>query len=472
VGSRARGPASAAAAALVLTAWLGAAAAAPQRILVLEAHVGRRTEAAARVLEPLRDALHRQGLTARPDAILDFAGTRGPRPGLLDPGITASAIAQRVDDGYLAYTSNNFEPAIRTLHEAIRLIQRNPAILAVDTGYARMIFKAYVSLVNSHARLGRVAESVAAMTELIRRYPAIPVTRAIYGPEAEKIYRGVWKQVRAMGRGQLTVTTGHPAAMIFVDNQLRGIGSANLSDLIPGTYQVLIQAPGSVDRQYQVDVRPNEESAIDIAWDVDASVYVGDQWVGLVFATEAERRREAAVAGALSRRWAAGDPIAIVGLTKVQDKPAILGTLYTHEGSVIRSALLSVDRADADSLLALARFLADGTSGAGVEVLRGAEPRASPRRSDRLGRRLIYAGSAAVAAGVVLYLLDEDAGAPPGKPVPKSYFDSGPPGVALGAVGVAAIGVGLWRVHRARARAAPVISLEPSRVTIGWAGAF
>lgn len=267
-------------AAIAGTVAAGTARAAPAKrpILVFEAHVGPRTEEAARVLGPLRDALESHGFAARPESILKIAGGRAPRAGLMDAGITAATIAQRVDDGYVEYTQSNFAQAIETLNDAIKLIQRNPGAVAFDTSNAKMVFKAYVGLANSHARLGHAAEAVAAMTELIRMYPSVPVTRATYGPEADHIHRGVTKQIRAMGRGDLSITTGHPQAMIFVDNQLRGIGAARLGDMIPGLYRVFVQVPGSGGRQYEVEVRSDDESVLEIAWSVDSLLVIDESY--------------------------------------------------------------------------------------------------------------------------------------------------------------------------------------------------
>jgi hypothetical protein len=437
-------------------------------ILVFESHVGPRSPDADGLLAPLRDALESYGFAARPEHILKVAGGHVPRPGIIDTGITAAAIAQRVDDGYLDYTKGNYEPAARTLAEAIKLIQRNPGVLALDTGNSMVVFKAYVSLANSHARLGHAAEAVAAMTELIRMYPSVPVTRAHYGPEAEHIYRAVWKQVRQMGRGQLAITAGNPQATIFVDNQIRGIGTASLGDLIPGLYRVLVHLPGTAGRQYEVEVRPSDDSALDVAWSIDSSLHVGESWIGFQLAAEAERGREAALAGALARRWHAGDVVAVVSMTRLQGKPALIGTLYRTDGKVLQSALVSLDVADADRLRALAQFLAEGTPSAAITILTSAHaPRAPAPARSRLGRWFIYGGAAAVAAGVGIYLLDEDPVTQPGVPVPQYYQDTAPAGIAVGAIGIASIGFGIWWSLRTSSSVMPTLSVGPSHATVG-----
>lgn len=437
----------------------------------VEADSGLRTEAVERALGVLRDALESRGFAARPKSILRIAGNNAPRPAILDPGITAAAVAQRIADGYIDYTQSQFEQASKTLREAITLIHRNPGVLAFDTGNTNMVFKAYVGLVNSYMRLGRAPEAVAEMTELIRIYPLVAVTRASYGPEAEQMYRSVWKQVRALGRGRLSITTGHPQAMIFVDGQIRGIGAASLGELIPGLYHVFIQVPGRVGRQYIAEVRPDEDTALDTAWSVDSALSIGDQAVELRFRSNAERDRAGSLAGSLVRRWNAGHLVAVLALLRRQAHPVLIGTLYRTDGAVVWSALLDLERAGTAQLVALARFLADGTPG-GLEILAGAK--APPRRRAPAGAWdgpwIACAGVVLLATGIGLYLIDEDE--VENGDVQPSYRDTARGGIITGAAGLASIGFGLWWWRRSRSTAAPVISLGPSHAAIGWVGHF
>jgi hypothetical protein len=443
-------------------------------ILVFESSVdadtGLRTEAVERSLGVLRDALESRGFAARPESILQIAGSNAPRPGILDPGVTPAAVAQRIADGYIDYTQSDFEPAIKTLREAIALIRRNPGVLAFDTGNTNMVFKAYVGLVNSYMRLGRMTEAVAEMTELIRMYPLVAVTRASYGPETEQLYRSVWKQVRTLGQGRLSITTGHAQAMIFVDGQIRGIGTASLGELIPGTYPVFIQVPGRAGRQYTAEVHSDAETALDIAWSIDSALSIGDRSIGFRFTTHAERDQEGSLAGSFVRRWNAGDLVAVLAMFRRQARPVLIGTIYRADGTVVRSALLDLERAGTAQLVALAQFLAEGTPG-GLEILAGAKaPRRHTAASARYGPWIACAGVAILATGVTLYLIDEDE--VKNGSVQPSYRDTAPGGISTSAVGLASIGFGLWWWQRSKSAAVPVMSLGPSHAAIGWVSRF
>jgi hypothetical protein len=469
-----------------MTSPAQAAPAGKRPVLVFEAHVGPRAPDAERVLGPLRDALESHGFAARPESILKIAGGNAPRPGIMDLGVTAAAIAQRIDDGYLDYTQNNFEAAIKTLSEAIKLVQRNPALLTSDTGNSKLVVKAFVALASSHARLGHAPEAEAAMAELVRMYPSVAVTSASFGPEAERLYHAAWKQSRTLGRGQLAITAGHPQALIFVDRQIRGVGTASLGDLIPGLYRIFIQVPGTIGRQYEVEVHSDEDRKLDIAWNVDSALLISDSWIGFELSREAQPGREAQLAGALAQRWDAGDVVAIIGLMKPQDKPVVIGSLYRTDAKVIRSAQVSLDRVDTPQLIALAQFLADGTPARGIELLTGSEapvpkPLSVSASAHALARGpagkgrarwLIYGGLAALVASLGLVVTDEDPVAMPFEQVSRRYWDTAPYGLAVGAVGVAAIGVGLWWSYRTKSSSRPTLSVSLSHAELGWVRRF
>ena len=101
----------------------------------------------------------------------------------------------------------------------------------------------------------------------------------------------------------------------------------------------------------------------------------------------------------------------------------------------------------------------------------------------RVAAGALGVGVATIAAGVQLYLVDQD---PTG--VTRQYRDSAPIGVITGAAGVALTGAGLWLLHRDRTLAAssataathqsaavawaPFVSTGSERALLGCAGSF
>jgi hypothetical protein len=453
-------------------------AAAPARppILVLEAHVGARPSELDATVGPVLDELEQRGFAAHPASITRVLGGRAPRPGVLDGGKTAAEITQLVESGFDAFTRGKYKDAETSLGLAVQQIQRNPALLVLDATNARSTFHAFVGLALSQAKLGNAADSVETMTELLRSFSTQTISRAEYGPQAEQFYRAVQKQTQLMGRGRLAVAAGNDHAMIFVDGELRGMGKAALADLIPGTYRVFVEVPGTSGRQYEVEVRANADRRLDVDWQVDGSLLVSSQWVGFVFASETERGKEASYAGALARRWG-GDRIVVVGTTRLQGRSAVIATLYRASGEVARSALVVTGGSDDARLRSLARFIADGTPSdelarvTGVTNRPAAVAAAPPRRRDRapLGAQLcLGTGIAGVATGAALII------ASPGPdPARRYYYRTAPAGIAVGLTGAASIGVGLWWwLHGHDERSAPAVSLGASHAVLGWSGRF
>jgi hypothetical protein len=455
-------------------------------ILVFESHTGTRPETIERVLAPLEDELETLGFAARPASILQIAGGRAPRPGILDPDKSAARIAQQVQRAYDDFVQARFRDAEVGLTTALRAIERNPALLVVDTSNADVTFKAMATLALCKQRLGDSAAAVATMTQLIRMFPSRPLPRADYGPDGEKFHRDVAKQVQAMGRGRLNVAGGNNQAVIFVDGQIRGIGKAALADLVPGPYRVFIQVPGTIGRQYEVAVTANDDAYLNVDVELDAALWASDSWVGFQFATDAERGKEARFAAELAKRWAGSELVAVVGPSVLRGRPAVIGTLYRSDGRVMRSAVIEGDdAASAQAARALARFLADGTVGSGLEIVRDNAAASAPPDTPPSGEAkdatakplypkvLFVLGVAALAGGSVLFALDEDFTADAG----RKTFDSAPAGVVIGAAGVAitAIGAILW-IRSERSGAAPsstpTATVTRGGATVGWSVRF
>jgi hypothetical protein len=443
-------------------------------IIVLESYVGHRPENASVILEPLLAELEVRGFAARPASILPQLGGLVPRPGALAKDKTAAEITQAADTGFAAYTHGRFAEAEVALMLALDQVHRNPALLVLDTNNLNTTFKILVGLALSQAKRGEPSGSTATMIELIRTFRNQPITRADYGPDAEQFYRAVWKQVQAMGRGQLSITVDDEQAVIFVDGQIRGLGKATLVDLIPGVYRVFVQVPPTAGRQYEIAVDADRHAALHVDWDLDSSLWVSEPWIGFVFTTEAERAKQARFAGKLARRWGGVDPLAVVGLLQLHGKPGAIGSLYDAAGHVVRSAVVTLDGADGVKLRSLARFLDDGLAGDGVSVVHDAALNVGPPREDGWRSRLVPqllvgAGAAAVVAGGVLYAIDQD----PGAATPREYRNAASAGVAVGTFGIAAVSMGLWlwSAHGNR-RSAPTVAIGHAGGFIGWAGAL
>lgn len=458
---------------------LARAQSAPQakRIVVIESHVGVRPPEFGRFMEVFADRIEMHGYAARPRTILSVGGRLVPRPGVLDPELTAAVIAKHVNAGIDEYGAGRCADAIRALETALQEINRNPGLMSVDTTNNELSFRARVTLAVCYQREGNAPASTRAMRDAITTNSQRPISRAdTWGPEGEKLYRETVKDLQKHGRGQISIAAGDPNATIFVNGQLRGMGNAEVADVIPGTSRVFVRLPGAsvgnLGRQYDLEVRANETSTLIVDARVDDAVMVTDQYATLIFPTsEARTRSDAKLAGEIARRWSGRDVVAIVSSDVGTDGRAIAVARLVERGNEERKASVPLD-GPPETVTSLARFVADGATAPGVTVLHddggGQVPRSTERRrsSKRAPIALTITGGVTMIAGSVLLARDEeDDGSQ------LRYSDTTPPAVTLLAAGGAAMAVGLLGLKLDRPTA-PYLVVALGVVSIGAGAAL
>jgi hypothetical protein len=402
------------AAVLVLAATREAASApADAPIIVLKARVGTHDPKAVDDLTPLIDHhLEAEGFVTRPEAIRSLIGGHMPLPGIVDSGISAADVIRPIELGYEDWRHGLFAEAEKKLAPAYAALKRNPALFVADTKNLDVAFKGLVALALSQSRQGRTRQCEETMIELVRVFRSRPISRIQYGKPAEQLWQTFSKQAVAKGTGQLFVTTGNDKAVIFVDGHIRGIGKAEIADLVPGKHRVFVQVPSTPGLQYEVDVRPDDETRLDMKWDVDISLAVTDQWIGFVFESEAERNKEAAFASELARRWGRAGMMAVVGTYQIQGTPVLIGAVYRANGAIYRGAITALHGDRRGDISDLAKYLAHGTVSPKLQVMSrqgGQQPAATlTARQSKPGTTLVAkiatgAGAATVAVGAVVY---------------------------------------------------------------------
>jgi hypothetical protein len=306
---------------------------------------------------------------------LNITGPGVPRPGVLDEGLTAAAIAKEANDGIAQYGVPDCKRALQLLTPAVAKIERNPALLVVDTSNLDLTFKARGTIAVCDARQGDERAAKRAMREAIRVSSQRPISRNdMWGPEGEKLYRDTMAEAQTLGRGQLSIAAGDLDAAIFVDGQLRGMGHANIADMIPGTAHVFIRppgnGPGNVGRQYEVEVKANDTTSLIVDAKLDNIIWITDAYAALVFAgAEEQSKLEAKLATDFSQRWAGSDIVVLVSPETLPDGHSAAVARLVQGGREKRAARVPLD-GTSRGLASLAKFLADGQEGPGMDVLR------------------------------------------------------------------------------------------------------
>lgn len=335
--------------------------------IVLEAHVGQRSPEVAAAIAPVLDELEHHGFAVNPDAIRRLLRGRAPRSGRLDEGTTVADIKRLIAAGRSALDKGLLEKSETTLRLAADLIQRNPALLVLDTNNDTVTYEALVSLAMILAKRGKTDESNAVMMDLLR-VSSMPIPEGKFGPKAQDLHAQAEKQVQTAGRGSLTISVSDKRAMIFVDYTYRGLGRIALGDQLPGSHHVLVQIPGTAGLQYTRDVQPGSGSTLNVNWPIESLLHLDGAWAGLLYPSEAERTRQASIASELSRSFD-GDDMIILGVYNLDGTKYLGGIQYPASGEPPVGAFAPLDGGEL-LLRALGRYLYDGTAAAGLRLLR------------------------------------------------------------------------------------------------------
>jgi len=454
---------------LVIGVLVGASReSAAQEALLVESYVGERPADADRVLAPLRDRLQRQGVATGAAAMAALLGDQLPLPGVTDPLLTATELAERIDLGFKSALRGEYRLAASQLAAALEAARENPSLVVSDERARAWLTKALAGLAFARGRLGDPAAATDAMAEQIRSFPEHPVTRDAFGPEAEKLYGAERRALEASARGTLIVDVNRPDAQIYVNEVGRGRGGTFAGDLFPGSYRVLIEAAG-IGRRYTVVVRAGERTRLSIDWDTDSRWTAAPRWVGLVWPRGA-RDRTAQLAQRLARAGAAG--VIVVGIIRRDGRRLAIGHAYRRAtGALDRAGSVELERGERDAarLIALADYLATGERTGDAVQLVGDPGRA---RHTRGSRALVWASAgvamAAIGSGGYLLALDSRStcGAIPIERCPRLY-DTASLGWTLIGGGIAAGAFGAyWYAARGRSHA-PSIATSIA-ISIAW----
>ncbi len=128
-------------------------------------------------------------------------------------------------------------------------------------------------------------------------------------------------------------------------------------------------------------------------------------------------------------------------------------------------------RGTADELMASLDHLATPSRTDEDISVRSSVAPAGERPSRAVPAGLLTGGAVLAITGAAMIAVGEQRPPKTGVQSP-TYLDYGPPGYALGAVGIAAIGVGVYMWLHAGSNSAPVAAVSPGGGYVGWSGRF
>jgi len=444
---------------LVVTAGLATSQrAAADNKIVLESYTGAKTDGAADQLRPLLEALANRGFIGGYEALGRTFEARVSRPAFDPRGGLPSDLAAQVENGYRAWNAGNFERAIEILTPLVDKAHANGGAFASNQDARDALSKALIALALAHDRRGDPAASREAFGELLRSFPSLTLSPAIYGPDAVAKFDRAKRELSGRGLGKLTIRTTASGAVVFLDEKFQGTGNVTRDHLIPGEYRVFVQVGGAqLSRIHHVVVRPNETATVTIDTAFDQVVRTSATWTGLSFGDAADRERLEVHHAAMFGNAVDASAVAVVGLDQVHGHAAVIGILVDRISSTeIRRASVPLDPPPGvQKLNALAEFLAgENLSPPGIDVIvsgRDARPTGPAGTTRRTGGdggprdgnghgwggwKYLAGGAAVVAIGTGAVLLHLDGTCrtdqAPGVVCPDLYSTATPGYLAIG----------------------------------------
>lgn len=110
-----------------------------------------------------------------------------------------------------------------------------------------------------------------------------PVTDDNYRPDVVELFKAVVKEVNALKKGTLEVTSTTPGAHIILSGIDRGATPFTVPDLIPGTYAVRLQQEKTTSLLHRVKIAGGGASKLSVDVEFETHLVIDDKQVGLSY---------------------------------------------------------------------------------------------------------------------------------------------------------------------------------------------
>lgn len=275
-----------------------------------------------------------------------------PRPGIADPSQTATKIIDEIEIGYKNVLQGNFKDASTALSAQLAIAYDNAGVLVLEPNARTEFTRALVGLGISRYRSGDSAAGAEAFAELARTTGGQPLRG--FGSEAEKLYTQSSSALLKIPRGKLLISVSEPDAQIFVNEVGSGRGGTFSADMIPGWYRVLVMVKDRSLR-YDVTITSNQETKVDLDWQLETSLVVTPSAIGLRLQQGDERRRLPSYVARLAKRANAEDSITVFMIASRCGHVALTGARFdrNRQWERARWGQILLDRPDTSAIRTL-----------------------------------------------------------------------------------------------------------------------
>ena len=291
--------------------------------IALEVSTGPRPTDAAELLRPAYDELARHGFTVGPALVRDVERSISRGAGQLTASQTLEA--QRwVGKAYEALAEGRYETAASTALRALALYDSAPGQLAREPALRDQQYKALIIASRSYEVLGRSEDSFRYMSMAVRSFPDRHVSAAEFDPRVNALFRRVKAELEKQGTGSLEIEVDDPAAVIFLAGRFVGTGTAKVSPLFPGDFEVFVAKATSSGRVHTVRVNPGETARLSVSWALDSALRSGSDDLFVELPAGATSKQELATAVKLARDLGAKS-VVVLGIRQLDDRRAVVG---------------------------------------------------------------------------------------------------------------------------------------------------
>jgi len=291
--------------------------------IALEVTTGPRPTDAAELLRPAYDELARHGFTVGPALVREVERSISRGAGQLTASQTLEA--QRwVGKAYESLAEGAYEAAASAALRALALYDSAPGQLAREPALRDQQYRALIIASRAYEVLGRSEDSFRYMSTAIRSFPDRHVSAAEFDPRVNALFRRVKAELEKQGTGSLEIEVDDPAVVIFLAGRFVGTGTAKVSPLYRGVFEVFVAKATSAGRVHTVRVDPGETARLSISWAIDGALRLGPDHVALELPADATPRQELALAAKLGRDLGART-VVILGIRQLDDRRAVVG---------------------------------------------------------------------------------------------------------------------------------------------------
>lgn len=280
--------------------------------IAVEAYVGNRPADADRVLAPIRPILERHGFVVAADALTKRFESHVWRSG--GTKSTGPAMYKKIETGIREFEDAKLSAA-DTIKAGIDVARANPIAWANEPKYRDEVRRGllyYALALNLRAKESRRSSSRtkgssdraiadeqardAAMDDLLLNFPSQVIKADEFGDQAEALYLDASKRARQNGGGSIELDVDDPNVIVYVD-ETQQPRKTTIGNVVAGRHRVLVVSAAE-SREYVIDVVANHRSTVIVRWNLDTVLKLGP-WVGFVYTSDNDRRREPELLAAL-----------------------------------------------------------------------------------------------------------------------------------------------------------------------------